>query len=77
MKWAVDGCIMYHREGLEPPAVVQRSTEEYKSEMDLLATFMEAADALKAVCVSGRDPASGSWENVTEELFRASHSSTF
>lgn len=42
MKWAVDGCIMYHREGLEPPESVKKSTEEYKSEMDLLATFMEA-----------------------------------
>ena len=42
MKWAVDGCIMYHREGLEPPEVVLKSTEEYKSEMDLLASFMEA-----------------------------------
>lgn len=42
MKWAVDGCMMYQKEGLEPPDVVQKSTEEYKSEMDLLATFMDA-----------------------------------
>lgn len=42
MRWAVEGCMMYHREGLEPPEVVQKSTEEYKSEMDLLATFMDA-----------------------------------
>ena len=42
MRWAVEGCMLYHKEGLEPPAAVQRSTEEYKSEMDLLATFMDA-----------------------------------
>ena len=42
MKWAVDGCLMYRREGLEPPERVQKSTEEYKSEMDLLESFMDA-----------------------------------
>lgn len=34
--------MMYQKEGLEPPEAVQKSTEEYKSEMDLLATFMDA-----------------------------------
>ena len=42
MKWAVEGCMMYRAEGLEPPESVKKSTEEYKAEMDLLATFMEA-----------------------------------
>ena len=42
MKWAVDGCRMYLAEGIEPPACVSKATEEYKSEMDLLATFMES-----------------------------------
>ena len=42
MKWAVDGCLMYRREGLEPPERVKQSTEEYKSEMDLLESFMDA-----------------------------------
>ena len=42
LRWAVEGCMMYHREGLEPPKCVQDSTAEYKAEMDLIATFMEA-----------------------------------
>ncbi len=42
MKWAVEGCMMYQKEGLEPPERVKQSTEEYKSEMDLLETFMDA-----------------------------------
>lgn len=42
MKWAVDGCIMYKQEGLEPPASVQASTAEYKAEMDLLGAFMDS-----------------------------------
>lgn len=42
MRWAVEGCIMYREEGLEPPKVVLDSTEEYKAEMDLLQSFMES-----------------------------------
>ena len=42
LRWAVEGCMMYHREGIEPPECVQKSTAEYKAEMDLIATFMEA-----------------------------------
>lgn len=42
MRWAVQGCMMYQKEGLEPPERVQKSTEEYKSEMDLLESFMDA-----------------------------------
>lgn len=42
LKWAVEGCMMYRNEGLEPPSCVQNSTAEYKAEMDLMATFMDA-----------------------------------
>jgi len=42
MKWAVDGCMMYYKEGIEPPKSVRKSTDEYKAEMDLLASFMES-----------------------------------
>ena len=42
LRWAVDGAILYHQEGLEPPECVLESTAEYKAEMDLVATFMEA-----------------------------------
>lgn len=41
-KWAIDGCKLYRQEGIEPPEKVQASTAEYKAEMDLIATFMEA-----------------------------------
>lgn len=42
LKWAVDGCIKWQREGLELPACVEQATKEYKAEMDLLASFMDA-----------------------------------
>lgn len=42
LHWAVDGCMMYAREGLEMPECVSRATAEYKSEMDLLQAFADA-----------------------------------
>ncbi len=42
MKWAVDGCIMWQREGLEPPDAVKKATDEYKGEMDILQSYMDA-----------------------------------
>jgi putative DNA primase/helicase len=41
-KWAVDGCIKWQKEGLEPPKVVEDATKEYKVEMDILASFVDA-----------------------------------
>ena len=41
LKWAVDGCIKWQKEGLELPACVQSATQAYKAEMDMLATFCE------------------------------------
>lgn len=42
LHWAVEGCMMYAREGLEMPECVRRATAEYKSEMDLLQAFADA-----------------------------------
>lgn len=42
LKWAVDGCIKWQKEGLEMPARVAQATQEYKSEMDMLGAFIEA-----------------------------------
>ena len=42
LHWAVEGYMMYNREGLDMPDAVQKATAEYKSEMDLLQTFADA-----------------------------------
>lgn len=41
LAWAVEGCIKWQNEGIEDPACVVESTEEYKSEMDLVAGFVD------------------------------------
>lgn len=40
LKWAVDGCMMWQREGLEQPQAVKQATAEYRSEMDVISAFI-------------------------------------
>ena len=40
MKWAVDGCLLWQREGLKQPAAVSAATAEYRSEMDSVGAFI-------------------------------------
>lgn len=50
LKWAVDGCLMWQREGLKQPAAVQQATAEYRSEMDVISAFLDAC------CIITNDP---------------------
>lgn len=59
LKWAVDGCLLWQREGLKPPAAVMDATAEYKTEMDVLAAFL------------GECCETGSYETQASELFKA------
>src|SRR5262249_27397364 len=47
LRWAVDGCMMWRAEGLEPPNSVKQATNEYRSEMDFIGDFIrERCDTL-------------------------------
>jgi len=39
LAWAVEGCLLWQREGLCPPPEVIKATEKYREEMDILADF--------------------------------------
>lgn len=41
LKWAVQGCLAWQRDGLKPPAVVTHATAQYRREMDVLGAFIE------------------------------------
>ena len=41
LRWAVEGCIKWQQQGLNDPVSVQKATQNYKQEMDLLASFTE------------------------------------
>ncbi len=47
-RWAVDGCLMYQREGLKMPRAVADSVKEYRREMDVISAFIEDC------CVTGK-----------------------
>ena len=40
LKWAVDGCMIWQREGLDMPAAVSNAVNEYKNEMDVISAFL-------------------------------------
>lgn len=42
LRWAVEGCMLYAKEGLEMPQCVKDATAAYKSEMDLLQAFADS-----------------------------------
>ncbi len=41
LKWTVDGCLRWQREGLKTPSAIAAATNEYKSEMDVITAFLE------------------------------------
>lgn len=41
LKWAMDGCLMWKREGLKKPESVQAAISDYRNEMDVINAFME------------------------------------
>ena len=40
LRWAVEGCLAWQREGLGMPEEVRRATAEYRAEMDALGDFL-------------------------------------
>src|SRR5215204_2604411 len=41
LRWAVEGCLEWQRNGLQEPDEVTTATQAYRSEMDVLAAFIE------------------------------------
>src|SRR5207249_1824718 len=40
LRWMVEGCLAWRKEGLEPPAAVMAATTEYREEMDTVGAFI-------------------------------------
>ena len=39
--WAVKGCLLWQKEGIQDPPAVRRATSEYRTEMDSFSSFFE------------------------------------
>jgi putative DNA primase/helicase len=42
LNWAIEGCLLWQKQGLVQPAQIREATLEYRSEMDLLAEWIES-----------------------------------
>lgn len=61
LQWAVDGCLLWQKEGLAMPDTVTKATDEYRTEMDSFGAFMEE------ICVAD------SGAKVANKVLRASY----
>lgn len=41
LNWAVEGSLMWQREGLTPPETIQKATMDYRKEMDVIGSFID------------------------------------
>src|SRR6266852_8328892 len=41
LSWAIDGCLAWQREGLNPPAVVRDATDDYLESEDAIGRWLE------------------------------------
>lgn len=41
LRWAVEGCLLWQREGLKQPKAVLNMTREYRREMDVISGFLD------------------------------------
>ena len=41
LAWMVDGCLAWQKDGLRPPEIVKKATEEYRNEEDIVLQFVE------------------------------------
>jgi putative DNA primase/helicase len=60
LNWLIEGCLQWQAEGLNPPAAVRDAVEEYRTETDVLAEFLETyceIDESKSIPVSELYPA--------------------
>jgi putative DNA primase/helicase len=49
LAWAVAGAVLWHRNGLGPPAVVRDATDSYRRDSDTLGAFLEDCCELNAL----------------------------
>ena len=49
LNWALEGVLLWQREGLKPPAAVAEATQAYREEMDVLAAWLADCCIVKKV----------------------------
>lgn len=62
LAWCVRGALAYQREGLRPPAAVHKAHDDYKSDMDLLAEWLDECCEIGPGFVESNARLWASWE---------------
>ena len=54
--WAIEGCLLWQKEGLKLPSVIEKSNKDYQNEMDIIATFIdENAEIVEGEITSAKE----------------------
>jgi putative DNA primase/helicase len=61
LRWMIQGCLDWQREGLNPPAAVRDATQEYLEAEDALAAWIEECAARDPQRWEGTETLFGSW----------------
>jgi len=62
LAWCVRGALAYQKEGLRPPGAVHRARDDYKSDMDLLAEWLDECCEIGPRLVESNAKLWASWE---------------
>lgn len=64
LNWAIQGCLEWQREGLQPPRIVMEATRAYRNESDVIGRFLEDE------CIAGGEVEFGGLYRVFERWWR-------
>ena len=67
LRWAVEGCLSWQKEGLGTPPDVTRATDSYRAEMDLLANFIADECVVSPTAHAGKEDLYGAFKKWAEE----------
>ena len=67
LRWAVEGCLAWQKEGLGTPPDVTQATESYRAEMDLLADFIADECVISPTAHAGKEDLYGAFKRWAEE----------
>jgi len=63
LRWCVEGALEYQRKGLEIPESIQRASDEYKNEMDLLSDWLFSCCEESDKCAASNSDLWASWQH--------------
>ena len=64
LTWLVEGCVLWQRDGLNPPESVRMATKEYQAEEDIIGHFLQEC------CITG-DPENPAFRETPKALYDA------